>query len=176
MPIPIFALRGDAAAEDAPDHALPIRGGQTPCLRRPRAGQWGLQSLPKLVFPGGALIGDDAGFLVASRIKGSHAATKTGMLAAEAIAQALATGRSQDELAALSGCLPQFWLHEELHRGRNFKPWMAKGSTRRRVDVRHRPAVVSRQGAWTLRNQADHLKLKPAAACAPDRLSCRMAC
>src|SRR5262249_60343457 len=53
----------------------------------------GIASLPKLVFPGGALIGDDAGFLNASRIKGSHAAIKSGMLAAEAAAEALAAGR-----------------------------------------------------------------------------------
>ena len=58
----------------------------------------GLQSLPKLVFPGGCLIGDDAGFLNASRIKGSHAAMKSGMLAAEAAFAALRAGRSHDEL------------------------------------------------------------------------------
>jgi len=59
----------------------------------------GLQSLPKLVFPGGSLIGDDAGFLNASRIKGSHCAIKSGMLAAEAAFTAIKSGRSGDELA-----------------------------------------------------------------------------
>jgi electron-transferring-flavoprotein dehydrogenase len=62
----------------------------------------GLQSLPKLTFPGGALIGCDAGFLNASRIKGSHAAMKSGMLAAEAAFDAIAAGRAQDELTAYS--------------------------------------------------------------------------
>ncbi len=57
-------------------------------------------SLPKLVFPGGALVGCDAGFLNASRIKGSHAAIKTGMLAAEAAFDAVQAGRQHDELTA----------------------------------------------------------------------------
>jgi electron-transferring-flavoprotein dehydrogenase len=56
--------------------------------------------MPKTIFPGGALIGDDAGFLNASRIKGSHGAIKSGMLAAEACFEALAAGRSGDELTA----------------------------------------------------------------------------
>ncbi|MEX3707290.1 NAD(P)/FAD-dependent oxidoreductase, partial [Paraburkholderia sp. BR14317] len=60
----------------------------------------GLMSLPKLVFPGGALVGDDAGFLNATRIKGSHAAIKTAMLAADAAFEAVQAGRQSDELAA----------------------------------------------------------------------------
>jgi electron-transferring-flavoprotein dehydrogenase len=87
----------------------------------------GLQSLPKLVFPGGCLIGDDAGFLNASRIKGSHAAIKSGMLAAEAAQAAIKAGRAQDELAAYPEAFGTSWLFDELYRARNFKPWMAKG-------------------------------------------------
>src|SRR6185295_16203248 len=87
----------------------------------------GLQSLPKLVFPGGALIGDDAGFLNASRIKGSHAAIKSGMLAAEAAVEALKAGRAADELGAYPEAFRASWLYDELHRARNFKPWMSKG-------------------------------------------------
>ncbi|OYU72486.1 MAG: electron transfer flavoprotein-ubiquinone oxidoreductase, partial [Burkholderiales bacterium PBB5] len=86
-------------------------------------------SLPKLVFPGGALIGCDAGFLNAARIKGSHAAIKTGMLAAEAIADALASGRSQDELTAYPAAFEKSWLHAELMQTRNFKGWFKKGPT-----------------------------------------------
>ena len=63
-------------------------------------------SLPKLVFPGGALVGDDAGFLNASRIKGSHAAIKTGMLAADAAFDAVRSGRAADELVAYPASLP----------------------------------------------------------------------
>jgi len=87
----------------------------------------GLQSLPRLVFPGGCLVGDDAGFLNASRIKGSHSAIKSGMLAAEAAFEALGAGRSGDELTAYPEAFRRSWLFDELHRARNFKPWMAKG-------------------------------------------------
>ncbi|MCO8601201.1 electron transfer flavoprotein-ubiquinone oxidoreductase, partial [Burkholderia cenocepacia] len=87
----------------------------------------GLLSLPKTVFPGGALIGDDAGFLNASRIKGSHAAIKTGMLAADAAFDAVQAGRQSDELTAYPDAFKQSWLYTELYRARNFKQWMAKG-------------------------------------------------
>jgi electron-transferring-flavoprotein dehydrogenase len=87
----------------------------------------GLQSLPKLVFPGGALVGDEAGFLNASRIKGSHAAIKSGMLAAEAAVEALKAGRAHDELSAYPAAFRSSWLYEELYKARNFKPWMSKG-------------------------------------------------
>src|SRR5258706_15887954 len=70
----------------------------------------GLQSLPELVFPGGCLIGDDAGFLNASRIKGSHAAIKSGMLAAEAAAEALKAGRAGDALSAYPEAFRGSWL------------------------------------------------------------------
>src|SRR5258708_17173323 len=76
----------------------------------------GLQSLPKLTFPGGALVGDDAGFLNAARIKGTHAAMKSGMLLAEAAFEALGAGREADELATYPAAFEKSWLHEELHR------------------------------------------------------------
>ncbi|MEO8170913.1 MAG: NAD(P)/FAD-dependent oxidoreductase, partial [Oxalobacteraceae bacterium] len=87
----------------------------------------GLQSLPKLAFPGGALIGCEAGFLNASRIKGSHAAIKTGMLSATAAFEALTAKRQHDELSAYEASFEQSWLHEELYKARNFKPMMSKG-------------------------------------------------
>jgi len=77
-----------------------LEGGKRICYGARAITAGGLQSLPKLVFPGGALVGDEAGFLNASRIKGSHCAIKSGMLAAEAAAQAIQAGRSGDELAA----------------------------------------------------------------------------
>ena len=73
------------------------------------------QALPKTVFPGGALIGCDAGYLNAARIKGSHAAIKSGMLAAEAAFVAIAEGRSHDELAAYPTNFESSWLYKELH-------------------------------------------------------------
>jgi len=128
----------------------------------------GLQSLPKLTFPGGALIGCDAGFLNASRIKGSHAAIKSGMLAAQAAFDALNAGRAQDELSAYSSAFEQSWLHEELHVARNFKPWMSKGLLTGTVMVGIDQVLFRGKAPWTLHHtHADHECLKPAAECTP---------
>jgi electron-transferring-flavoprotein dehydrogenase len=85
------------------------------------------QALPKTVFPGGALVGCDAGYLNAARIKGSHAAIKSGRLWAEALAPALAAGRQRDELLAYPLAFEQSWLNGELQQTRNFKLWFKKG-------------------------------------------------
>ena len=77
-----------------------IEGGKRLCYGARAINNGGPQALPKVVFPGGALVGCDAGFMNAARVKGSHAAVKSGMLCAEALAEALAAGRSGDELAA----------------------------------------------------------------------------
>ena len=121
----------------------------------------GMQSLPKFVFPGGCLIGDDAGFLNASRIKGSHAAIKTGMLAAEAAHAALASGRSGDELTVYPEAFRRSWLFDELWRARNFKPWMAKGLYTGSLMFGIDQIVFGGKAPWTLRHQhADHETLK----------------
>jgi electron-transferring-flavoprotein dehydrogenase len=128
----------------------------------------GLQSLPNLVFPGGALIGDDAGFLNASRIKGSHAAIKSGMLAAEAAIAALKAGRSADELSAYPEAFRASWLHEELHKARNFKPWMSKGLYLGTVMVGIDQVVFRGKAPWTLNHgHADHETLKPKSEAQP---------
>ncbi|MGB0126548.1 MAG: electron transfer flavoprotein-ubiquinone oxidoreductase [Rhodocyclaceae bacterium] len=127
----------------------------------------GLQALPKLVFPGGCLIGDDAGFLTASRIKGTHGAIKTGMLAAEAVADALAAGRSGDELSDFPRRFRESWLHDELHRARNFKPWMSKGLYMGSIMFGIDQQLFGGKAPWTLKLTADHAKLKPAAECKP---------
>ena len=128
----------------------------------------GLQSLPKLVFPGGALIGCDAGFLNAPRIKGSHAAIKTGMLAADAAFDAVSAGRSRDELATYPAAFESSWLHDELHRARNFKPYLDKGLVTGAVLWGVDQIVFRGKAPWTLhRTKADHEKLKPAAECTP---------
>src|SRR5574337_105915 len=128
----------------------------------------GLQSLPKLVFPGGALIGCDAGFLNASRIKGSHAAIKSGALAAEAAFEALAAGRQSDELTAFPQAFGHSWLHRELYRARNFKPWMNKGLYLGTLMVGVDQMVFRGKAPWTLHHShADHECLKPAADCQP---------
>jgi len=128
----------------------------------------GLQSLPKLVFAGGALIGCEAGFLNASRIKGSHAAIKSGMLAAEAAFTALGAERQRDELSDYPAAFAQSWLHEELHVARNFKPWMSKGLVTGTLMVGIDQLLLRGKAPWTLRHaHADHTSLKPAAQCTP---------
>ena len=86
----------------------------------------GLNALPKSIFPGGALIGCDLGTLNAVKIKGSHTAMKSGMLAAEAVAEALAAGREGDRLEAYVEGFKSSWLYKELYEGRNFGPGMHK--------------------------------------------------
>jgi len=110
----------------------------------------GMQSLPKLVFAGGALLGDDAGFLNAARIKGSHAAIKSGMLAAEAAFDAVSAGRERDELTAYPAAFENSWLHDELHRARNFKPAMAKGLYAGTMLVGIDQVVFRGKAPWTL--------------------------
>ncbi len=128
----------------------------------------GLLSLPKLVFPGGALVGDDAGFLNASRIKGSHAAIKTGMLAAEAAFDAVQAGRQSDELTAYPEAFKTSWLHTELHRARNFKQWMSKGLYLGTLMVGIEQKLLGGNVPWTLHHHhADHEMLKPASQCKP---------
>jgi electron-transferring-flavoprotein dehydrogenase len=128
----------------------------------------GITSLPKLVFPGGALLGDDAGFLNASRIKGSHAAIKSGMLAAEAGFVALRSGRAGDELAAYPEAFRESWLFDELHRARNFKQWMSKGLYTGTAMVGIEQLLLGGRFPWTLHHRhADHECLHPAAAARP---------
>ena len=130
------------------------------------------QALPKTVFPGGALIGCDAGYLNAARIKGSHAAIKSGMLCAEALAPALAAGRAQDELGAYPEAFEKSWLHEELQQTRNFKLWFKKGKTVGQLMTGIEQWLLPKLGVqsppWTLHNhKADHEALRPAAECQP---------
>ncbi|MCC6474715.1 MAG: electron transfer flavoprotein-ubiquinone oxidoreductase [Burkholderiales bacterium] len=127
----------------------------------------GILSLPKLVFPGGCLIGDDAGFLNASRIKGTHAAIKSGMLAAEAAFEAVAAGRAGDELERYPAAFRESWLFEELWRARNFKQWMAKGLYAGSFMVGIEQFLLGGKFPWTLHHRhADHETLRPAAECA----------
>lgn len=125
----------------------------------------GLQSLPRLIFPGGGLIGDDAGFLNAARIKGSHAAIKSGMLAAEAAFDALGQGRERDALTAYPAAFRDSWLFTELHKARNFKPYMKKGLYLGSLLFGIDQILFRGKAPWTLRNTADHTTLKLAAEC-----------
>lgn len=128
----------------------------------------GLMSLPKTVFPGGALVGCEAGYLNVSRIKGSHAAIKTGMLCAEAAFDAVVAGRQHDELTAYPAAFEKSWLHAELNKARNFKAWFKKGLGIATFMNGVEQWLLKGHIPWTLRrNKPDHLYLKPAAECKP---------
>ncbi len=131
----------------------------------------GLLSLPKLVFPGGALVGCEAGTLNAARIKGSHAAIKSGMLCAEAICEAVFKhDRRHDELKSYPEAFERSWLFDELNQARNFKQWFKKGNGvgMLMTGIEHwlLPKLGIKSPPWTIhRTQPDHVRLAPAAEC-----------
>ena len=128
----------------------------------------GLNSLPDFVFPGGALLGCDAGFLNASRIKGSHAAIKTGSLAAEAAIEAIRAGRAHDRLEAYPEAFRASWLYKELYKARNFKPAMSKGLWMGTMLVGIDQMVFKGKAPFTLhQHHRDHEMLKPASESKP---------
>jgi electron-transferring-flavoprotein dehydrogenase len=86
----------------------------------------GLNSLPKMTFPGGLVVGCDAGTLDFSKIKGTHTAMKSGMIAAEQIVTAIDAGRSNDEITEFTAAFESSWVHKDLHNSRNFGPAMHK--------------------------------------------------
>ncbi len=128
----------------------------------------GLLSLPKTVFPGGALVGCEAGYMNVSRIKGSHAAIKTGMLAADAAFEAVVAGRQHDELIAYPKAFEESWLYTELNKSRNFKTWFKKGLTVATLMNGVEQWLLKGNITWTLhRDKPDYACLKPAAECKP---------
>lgn len=137
-----------------------FKGGQRLCYGARAIAEGGLQSLPKLSFPGGALVGDSAGFLNVPRIKGSHTAMKSGMLAAEAIVKAL-----QNEAAEADSYQAAFessWLHEELHKARNIRPGFHLGLWSGLAYAALDTYILRSKAPWTLSYKPDHLNLKPA--------------
>jgi electron-transferring-flavoprotein dehydrogenase len=128
----------------------------------------GLNALPETVFPGGALVGCEAGFLNASRIKGSHTAIKTGMLAAEAAFAAVGAGRTSDRLDAYPQKFQESWVYDELYRARNFKAEMSKGLWMGTLLVGIDQVVFRGKAPWTMHvRHADHECLRPASECEP---------
>ncbi len=127
----------------------------------------GLQSLPKMSFPGGLLIGDDAGTLNFAKIKGSHTAMKSGMVAAEVAAAALANARANDELTEFAAAFAASWAWKELHQQRNFGPAQHKwgnilGSAFAFIDIN----LCNGKLPITLRDPVpDHAQLKLAKDC-----------
>jgi electron-transferring-flavoprotein dehydrogenase len=131
----------------------------------------GLQSVPKLAFPGGALIGCSAGFVNVPRIKGSHNAMKTGMLAAEAAVSALAQGRAGDTLEAYEPAFLGSWVYKDLHRVRNVKPMWSKlglagGVALGAADMWLNQLFGAGLGTWK-HGKADYATLKPASLSKP---------
>ncbi|KAF7599000.1 MAG: electron transfer flavoprotein-ubiquinone oxidoreductase [Candidatus Dactylopiibacterium carminicum] len=109
-----------------PRIAALLEGGERIAYGARSISEGGLQSLPRTVFPGGALLGCAAGFMNVLRLKGIHTAMKSGMLAAEAVATALAEGRQHDELGDYAEALSASWVGRELRETRNVKPLLSR--------------------------------------------------
>ena len=127
----------------------------------------GIQSQPKMTFPGGLLIGDDAGTLNFAKIKGTHTAMKSGMIAAEVVAAALQAERVGEELVEFTDIYQNSWAYQELHTQRNFGPAMHKwglffGAAYSFIDIN----IFNGKLPWTLTDpKPDHAQMKPAADC-----------
>ena len=125
----------------------------------------GWQAIPKLVVPGGALIGDLAGFLNVPKIKGSHTAMKSGMIAAEAVFAALEQKGGAAELTAYPEALRHSWVASELNRARNVRPAFRWGLWAGMAYAAIDTYLLRGRAPWTFRHHADHKCLKPAAEC-----------
>ena len=140
-----------------------LQGGKRLAYGARAINKGGLQAVPALSFAGGLLIGCDAGFMNYPKIKGNHTAMKSGMLAAEVVAEALAAGRNQADLVEYQDAFRQSWLYDELHQARNVAPAMHRfgmllGSAFSFIDY----GLLRGRLPLTLKdNQADHESLKP---------------
>ncbi|MBX3498467.1 MAG: electron transfer flavoprotein-ubiquinone oxidoreductase [Alphaproteobacteria bacterium] len=154
-----------------PDVRQYLEGGKRLAYGARAITEGGIQSIPKLTFPGGALIGCSAGFVNVPRIKGSHNAMKSGMLAAESAFEALKAGRTgHDELADYPVKLRESWLWKDLDKVRNVKPalkWgMTLGTLYGGFDMWMHD--LGMRLPWTLKHgKADHQTLKPASEFKP---------
>ena len=124
----------------------------------------GFQSLPKLTFPGGALVGDTAGFLNNAKIKGIHTAMKSGMTAAEAVYEALAQEGTK-EVTSYSEKIRDTWVWDELYRVRNVRPAFRWGLWGGLAYAAMDTFVFQGKAPWTMHNHDDHSQLKKAADC-----------
>ena len=112
-----------------PDIAKYLKGGKRIAYGARAISEGGLQSVPRLYFPGGVLLGDSAGFVNVPRIKGSHNAMKSGMMAAEAAYAAIQSGRARDDLVEYEAAYQASWVRKELHTVRNAKPILTRFGT-----------------------------------------------
>ncbi len=140
-----------------------LSGGERIAYGARALNEGGWQSLPKLTFPGGALIGDAAGFINVSKIKGIHTSMQSGMLAAEVcFAAILSDQQGQFELMAYSDSIKQSWVAEELYKVRNIRPGFRHGLIAGLANAAFETYITRGKSPWTLTNHADHLNLQPA--------------
>lgn len=127
----------------------------------------GWQSMPKLTFPGGALIGDAAGFLNVPKIKGIHTAMQSGMLAAAACFETLTTVQNEEpvELHNYAEKIKNSWIAEELHQVRNIRPGFKHGLWTGLANAFLETYITQGKSPWTLKNHADNTSLTPANKC-----------
>lgn len=145
-----------------------LEGGRRVAYGARAINEGGLQSVPKLSMPGACLIGCAAGFVNVPRIKGSHNAMKTGMLAAESAFAALKGGRANDELADYEPAFRNSWVYKDLHKVRNARPALSKfglklGTVYAGLDMWLNNLGLGFLVPWTFNNHADHDRLRPAA-------------
>lgn len=142
-----------------PAIAPTFEGGRRIAYGARALNEGGLQSIPTLTFAGGMLIGCAAGFLNVAKIKGTHTAMKSGMLAAEAV--------FADAPQSYPDSLKKSWVWQELSGVRNIRPAFHKGLWAGLLYAAVDTYLLRGKAPWTLRNHPDHLQLKPAAACQP---------
>jgi electron-transferring-flavoprotein dehydrogenase len=140
-----------------------FEGGQRISYGARALSEGGLQSLPRLSFPGGVLIGDAAGFLNVAQLKGSHTAMKSAMLAAEAIFEAVQ--QNAREADSYQVRLRQSWLWKELRQARNIRPGFRRGLVAGLLNASLETLIWRGHAPWTLHHVADHSRLKKAAEC-----------
>ncbi len=143
-----------------------FRGGRRIGYGARALNEGGLQSLPRLVFPGGALLGDAAGFLNVPKIKGTHTAMKSGMLAAEATFAVLDDG-PLPVLADYEETLRRSWVYRELHLARNIRPGFRFGLWGGLAHAAFDAYALRGRAPWTWHHGTDHERLKKATECRP---------
>ena len=122
----------------------------------------GFQSIPQLTFPGGCLVGCTAGFLNVPKIKGTHTAMKSGMLAAEAIFEATKTGDQSSEASTYPEKMQNSWLWDELYKVRNIRPGFSHGLWLGMAYAGLDTYILRGKAPWTFHHHEDHKSLKPA--------------
>ncbi len=144
-----------------------FEGGRRVAYGARALNEGGFQSIPKLTFPGGMLVGCGAGFLNVPKIKGSHTAMKSGMTAAEAVFDALGDDAAGSEVTGYAERLKQTWVWDELYRARNIRPAFHKGLWAGIAYSGLDTYVLRGKAPWTFHHHADHAQLREAKMCEP---------